>query len=165
MTRVTFCMRWRRLFATDVSINGYQREGTNMTDTTKPPRAGVSRRHVLKAAAGGAGVAIGSDAIRGFPTIWAQNLKDIKLLHVGQSYSAIKEIGIQASKDLGFTIEVQVVDANTQLNRLFTQPKTIDINDMELFDMIRLQGKKVLAPVPTAKYQAVRQDRADLHQG
>ena len=68
-------------------------------------------------------------------------------------YSAIKEIGIQASKDLGFTIEIQVVDANTQLNRLFTQPKTIDINDMESFDMIRLQGKKVLAPIPTAKYK------------
>ena len=124
-----------------------------MTDTTKLTRAGVSRRYVLKAAAGAAGVAIGSGAIRGFPTIWAQNLKDIKLLHVGQSYSAIKEIGIQATKDLGFTIEIQVVDANTQLNRLFTQPKTIDINDMESFDMIRLQGKKVLAPIPTAKYK------------
>src|ERR1700675_1663781 len=105
-----------------------------MTDTTKPTRAGVSRRHVLKAAAAGAGVAIGSDAIRGFPTIWAQNLKDVKLLHVGQSYSAIKEIAIQASKDLGFTVEMQVVDSNTQLNRLLTQPKTIDINDMESFD-------------------------------
>ena len=103
-----------------------------MTDTSKPTLAGVTRRHVLKAAAGVAGTAIGSNAIRGFPTIWAQNLKDIKLLHVGQSYSAIKEIGIQASKDLGFTIEIQVVDANTQLNRLFTQPKTIDINDMEI---------------------------------
>ncbi len=124
-----------------------------MTDTSKPTLAGVTRRHVVKAAAGVAGAAIGSNAIRGFPTIWAQNLKDIKLLHVGQSYSAIKEIGIQASKDLGFTIEIQVVDANTQLNRLFTQPKTIDINDMELFDMIRLQGKKVLAPIPTAKYK------------
>ncbi len=124
-----------------------------MSITAKPARAGVSRRHVLKAAAGGAGLAIGSDAIRGFPTIWAQNLKDIKLLHVGQSYSAIKEIGIQASKDLGFTIEVQVVDANTQLNRLFTQPKTIDINDMKSFDVIRLQGKKVLAPVPVSKYK------------
>src|ERR1700744_5396978 len=124
-----------------------------MTDTTKPTRGGVSRRHVLKAAAGVTGVAFGSGAIRGFPTNWAQNLKEIKLLHVGQSYSAIKEIGVQASKDLGFTVEIQVVDANTQLNRLFTQPKTIDINDMESFDVIRLQGKKVLAPIPTAKYK------------
>src|SRR5690349_6883746 len=126
---------------------------TNMTNATRPLHASVSRRRVLKAAAGGAGLAIGSNAIRGFPTIWAQNLKDIKLLHVGQSYSAIKEIGIQASKDLGFTIEIQVVDANTQLNRLFTQPKTIDINDMESFDVIRLQGKKVLAPVPVSRYK------------
>ena len=110
----------------------------------------MSRRTVIKAAAIGAGAAIGSGAVQGFPTIWAQNLKDIKLLHVGQSYSAIKEIGTQASKDLGFTVEIQVVDANTQLNRLFTQPKTIDINDMESFDMIRLQGKKVLAPIPTS---------------
>src|SRR6202140_3811322 len=102
MTRVSLCMRSWRLFATDVPINSNQWEGTDMTDPTKPLRTGVLRRHVLSAAAGGRGVSIGSDAIRGFPTIWAQNLKDIKLLHVGQSYSAIKEIGIQASKDLGF---------------------------------------------------------------
>src|SRR3954469_6864216 len=124
-----------------------------MTNKNGPSRAGLSRRRVLKVGAAGAGAAIGSNAIRGFPTIWAQNLKDIRLLHVGQSYSAIKEIGIQASKDLGFTIEIQVVDANTQLNRLLTQPKTIDINDIESFDVIRLQGRKVLAPIPVSRYK------------
>ena len=135
-----------------------------MSITAKPARAGVSRRHVLKASAGGAGLAIGSDAIRGFPTIWAQNLKDITLLHVGQSYSAIKEIGIQASKDLGFTIEIQVVDANTQLNRLFTQPKTIDINDMESFDVIRSSGQEGAGAGTGEQIQALRQNGPHLHQ-
>ncbi len=124
-----------------------------MTDDTTSTAGGISRRGVLKAAAATAGVAIGSGAVTGFPTIWAQNLKDIKLLHVGQSYSAIKEIGVQASKDLGFTIEIQVVDSNVQLNRLLTQPKTIDINDMESFDVKRLQNKKILRPINIKEYK------------
>lgn len=120
-------------------------------DDAKP--TGVSRRLVIKTAAIGTGAAIGSGAIQGFPTIWAQTLKDIKLLHVGESYSAIKDIGVQASKDLGFTVEIQAVDQNTQRNRLLTQPKTIDINDMSSFQIYYLLGKKVVQPIPVAKYK------------
>ena len=62
----------------------------------------ITRRRLLKGAATGAGVAIGSGLVKGFPTIWAQNIKDVKLVQVGGSYSAIIDIGRQASKDLGF---------------------------------------------------------------
>ena len=62
--------------------------------------SGATRRGVLKGAAAAAGVAAGSGAIKGFPTVWAQNLKDVKLLHLGSSYSAIVDIARQASKDL-----------------------------------------------------------------
>src|SRR5689334_9072751 len=92
-----------------------------------------SRRQVLRGAAAATGVAIGGDLVRGFPTIWAQTTKDIKLVHVGGSYSAIPEIAKQASKDLGFTVEMQAADQDAQLNRTLTQPKTIDINDISTF--------------------------------
>ena len=68
----------------------------------------------MKASAAGAGLAAGAGAFSGFPTVWAQNIKDITLAHVGGSYSAIKEIGEQATKDLGFKVEMQAVDPATQ---------------------------------------------------
>ena len=54
---------------------------------------GLDRRTVLKGAAATAGAAVGSGAITGCPTIWAQNIRDITLLQVGGSYSAIIDIG------------------------------------------------------------------------
>jgi len=42
-----------------------------MTETQKP---GLSRRRLLTAASATVGVAAGSGALRGFPTIWAQNI-------------------------------------------------------------------------------------------
>jgi putative spermidine/putrescine transport system substrate-binding protein len=50
----------------------------------------LSRRQVLKGAAAVAGAAAGSGAITGFPTIWAQEIKDIELRHVGVSYSVVR---------------------------------------------------------------------------
>jgi putative spermidine/putrescine transport system substrate-binding protein len=70
-------------------------------------KKGISRRAVLKAGAAVTGAAIGADAIRGFPTIWAQEIKDIELRHVGVSYSVVKAIGDQAAKDLGFKVTMQ----------------------------------------------------------
>jgi putative spermidine/putrescine transport system substrate-binding protein len=42
----------------------------------------IRRRQVLNVAAAGAGLAVGSGLVRGFPTVWAQNIKDIKLVQV-----------------------------------------------------------------------------------
>ncbi len=114
---------------------------------------GISRRHLLKTTAAGVGVAVGSGAISGFPAIWAQNVKDVTLVHVGGSFSAIKEIGDQAQKDLGFKVAMQAVDPATQLNRVLTQPNTVDINDTDATQLPFLQGKGVLMPIPIAKYK------------
>jgi putative spermidine/putrescine transport system substrate-binding protein len=123
------------------------------TSTKDGKRGRLSRRKLLKAAAAGVGVAAGSGAMRGFPTVWAQSIKDIKLVHAGGSYSAIKEIADQATKDLGFTVEMQAIDPATQLNRSLTQPKTIDINDIPTTTIAYLLGKGVLQPVPRTKYK------------
>ena len=111
----------------------------------------ISRRRVLKGAGAGAGLAMGSGLVTGFPTVWAQNIKDITLVHTGGSYSAIKDIGDQATKDLGFKVTMQAVDPDTQLNRSLTQPKTIDINDMPTTTVPYLLGKGVLQAVPVSK--------------
>ncbi len=126
-----------------------------MSDATSggSGRTGLSRRTLLQGVAAGVGVAAGSGALTGFPTIWAQNIKDITLTHVGGSYAAIKEIGDQAKKDLGFSIEMQAVDPGTQLNRSLTQPKSIDINNLDSSEVVFLAGKGVLRPLKVSDYK------------
>ena len=59
---------------------------SSLKTPTKTKTKQLSRRAVLKAGAAATGAAIGSDVVRGFPTIWAQEIKDIELRHVGVSY-------------------------------------------------------------------------------
>ncbi|MHB1108920.1 MAG: ABC transporter substrate-binding protein [Devosia sp.] len=90
---------------------------------------GISRRAILK---GGAAI-VGATAVTGFPTVWAQNIKDITLNHTGMSYSTIADIARQASQDLGFKVEMSVVDHPGLTNRMVNDPKSIDIADMEIW--------------------------------
>ncbi len=113
----------------------------------------LSRRKLIKAAAATTGVAAGSGALRGFPTIWAQTIKDITLVHVGGAVSAIPEIGAQASKDLGFKIQMQAVNTDAQLSRTLSQPNTIDINDIPTTSLYYLLGRNVLQAIPLSKYK------------
>jgi len=62
----------------------------------------MSRRSVLKGAPTLAGAAAGSAPL-GIPTIWAQEIKDIELRHVGVSYSVVK--AHSAKVDTGFASE------------------------------------------------------------
>src|SRR5882672_8174380 len=96
------------------------------------PDSGVNttRRTILKSAAAVAGVA-GAQAITGFPLIWSQEIKNIELRHVGVSYSVVKAIGDQASKDLGFKVTMQNLDTSAAINRFVTQPASVDIADVE----------------------------------
>src|SRR5258708_22269954 len=89
-----------------------------------------SRRQLLKGAAAVAGAAAGSSVI-GAPVIWAQEIKDIELRHVGVSYSVVKAIGDQAAKDLGFKVTMQNLDTSAAINRFITQPNSVDIPDLE----------------------------------
>ena len=123
-----------------------------------------NRRTLLKGAAAG-GAVVATESVTGFPTVWAQNTKDITLVHAGGSYAAIKEIGDQASKDLGFKIVMQAITDDVQLNRSLTQPNTIDINNIDSTKLPYLVGKGVIAPIPVEQIQAVGRDGAALHQG
>jgi putative spermidine/putrescine transport system substrate-binding protein len=122
-------------------------------DDTIGNGSGPSRRLILKGAAAGIGAAVGSGATIGFPTIWAQSIKDVTLIHIGGSWGAIKEIADQATKDLGFKVEMQVVDPQTQLNRALTQSKSFDINTCDNSSIAYLQSKGVLKPIAVKDYK------------
>ena len=116
-------------------------------------RTGTSRRQLLRGAAALAGAAIGSGALRGFPTIWAQNIKDVTLIHIGGSFAAIKQIADQAKKDLGFTVEMQAVDQKTLLQRTLTQPKSFDVENIDNSLIMYLEGKGALKPIAVKDYK------------
>lgn len=104
---------------------------------------------LLKNGAAVAGLAAGSGAITSFPTVWAQNIQDVVITNVGQSFSVIPQIAAQATKDLGFKIDMQTVDLNTQMNRLFTQPDSIDIADVSIIvipDIMKKIGLPIRSP-------------------
>ncbi len=124
-----------------------------MTQRDRTSAAGLTRRRLLKGGAAAAGLAAGAGAMTGFPTIWAQNIKDVVITHVGQSFSVIPQIAAQASKDLGFKIDMQTVDLNTQMNRLFTQPDSIDIADVSINVVPDIMKKKIGLPIPVSKYK------------
>jgi putative spermidine/putrescine transport system substrate-binding protein len=121
--------------------------------TTKPGSKGISRRAMLKSVAAVGGAAIGSDAITGFPTIWAQNIKDIVLHHAGPPVTAIPAIAEQASKDLGFTVQMQASENADLLNRFLSQSSAIDCADISLVYMRYLIGRHVLQTIPMAKFK------------
>ncbi len=115
----------------------------------KPRPKNVSRRALLA----GVGAAVGSGAITGFPTIWAQNIKDVVLRHAGPPVTAIPAIAEQASKDLGFTVQMQAAENADLLNRFLSQSNAIDCADISLTYMRYLIGRNVLQAIPLAKFK------------
>ena len=117
----------------------------------KTVKSGFSRRSVLKGTAAAAGVAVGSGAVKGFPTLWAQNLKDITLRSVGSGVTHIDPYKQMAEEDLGFKLEFTVLDFLAIRTRGITQPRSFDI-----FEPTYNDYKKIW---PTGNFQAVDSDR------
>lgn len=117
------------------------------------PSRGVSRRRLLKGAAAVGGLAAGSGALTGFPTIWAQNIKDVVLHHAGPPVTAIPAIAEQASKDLGFTVQMQASENADLLNRFLSQSSSIDCADISLVYMRYLIGRGVLQAIPLSRFK------------
>ncbi|MEM1049727.1 MAG: extracellular solute-binding protein [Pseudomonadota bacterium] len=92
---------------------------------------GLNRRSLLKGGAAATGAAIGSGAVTGFPTIWAQNIKDVTLRQFGTGVSNLNEVAQKVKEDLGFTLEMTALDSDSVTQRAATQPKSFDIADIE----------------------------------
>jgi putative spermidine/putrescine transport system substrate-binding protein len=60
-------------------------------------------------------------------------IKDITLVHTGMSYSTMDDIARQATADLGFKVEMSVVDHAGLIDRLLNEPDSVDIVDMEIW--------------------------------
>jgi putative spermidine/putrescine transport system substrate-binding protein len=114
-------------------------------------RGGVSRRRFLKGASAAAGLAAGSGAIGGFPTIWAQNIKDVTINHAGPPVTAIPRIAEQASKDLGFTVHMQASENADLLNRFLSQSSAIDVADVSLPYLRYVTGRNIFQAIPIGK--------------
>jgi hypothetical protein len=95
------------------------------------PACGTTRRRLLlRGTAALAGVTAASGAFTGFPTIWAQNIKDVVLRQAGSPVAAIPKIADQANKDLGFTISMQATE-NRIVHSLYDWS-----DDMEFMEII-----------------------------
>ncbi|MEM6988486.1 MAG: twin-arginine translocation signal domain-containing protein, partial [Pseudomonadota bacterium] len=123
-----------------------------MTDKTESAKKqGISRRALLKGSAAVAGAAVGSGAITGFPTIWAQNIKNVTLRQFGTGVSNLNEVAAKVKEDLGFTLEMTALDSDSVTQRAATQPKSFDIADIEYWICKKVWGAGNLQAMDTSK--------------
>jgi putative spermidine/putrescine transport system substrate-binding protein len=112
---------------------------------------GFSRRQVIKATAATAGLAVGSGAITGFPTIWAQNIKNVTLRQFGTGVSNLNAIAEKCKADLGITLQMTALDSDAVSQRAVTQSKSYDIADIEYWSCKKIFPTGVMQPMDTSK--------------
>ena len=111
--------------------------------------AGISRRNMLKGASALAGAAIGSGALGGFPTVWAQN--PITLRQFGTGVSNLNAIAEKCKEDLGITLEMTATDSDAAAQRAVTQPDSYDIADVEYWICKKVFPTGVLQPMDVGR--------------
>ncbi|MGD9738937.1 MAG: PotD/PotF family extracellular solute-binding protein [Bauldia sp.] len=125
-----------------------------MTTSTKPARpkeTGLSRRSMLKGAAAVGGAALGSGAITGFPTIWAQNIQNVVLRQFGTGVSNQNAIADKVREDLGFTLQMTALDSDAVSQRAVTQPDSYDIADIEYWICKKVFPAGVMQPMDVSR--------------
>src|SRR6202008_490648 len=108
---------------------------------------GFGRRSLLASA----GAVAGSGAITGFPTIWAQNIKNVTLRQFGTGVSNLNAIADKVKQDLGFKLEMTALDTDAVVQKAVTQPKSYDVADIEYFSCKKVFPTGVLQPMDTKK--------------
>jgi putative spermidine/putrescine transport system substrate-binding protein len=122
-----------------------QQEGDREMAATSAKR--FRRRSILAAA----GVAAGGGAITGFPTIWAQNIKNVTLRQFGTGVSNLNAVAEKVKQDLGFTLEMTALDTDAVTQKAVTQPKSYDIADIEYFAIKKVFPTGVMQPMDAKK--------------
>src|SRR5450755_4648919 len=107
----------------------------------------LSRCRLLERTAAGAGAV----AITGFPTVWAQNIKNVVLKQFGTGVSNQNAIADKVKQDLGFTLQMTALDSDAVTQRAVTQPKSYDIADIEYWICKKVFPAGVLRPMDTKK--------------
>ena len=109
------------------------------------------RRSILTAA----GAAAGSGVITGFPTIWAQNIKNVTLRQFGTGVSNLNAVAEKVKQDLGFTLAMTALDTDAVTQKAVTQPKSYDIADIEYFAIKKVFPTGVMQPMDAKKIKLV----------
>jgi putative spermidine/putrescine transport system substrate-binding protein len=120
-----------------------------MTETTS--KKGLNRRGALKLAGAAVGAAAGSGAITGFPTIWAQNIKNVTIRQFGTGVSSLNAISDKVKSDLGFTLQMTASDSDAAAQKAVTQPRSYDVADIEYWICKKVFPAGVLQPMDTKK--------------
>ena len=108
---------------------------------------GLGRRAVLASA----GIIAGSGALGGFPTIWAQNIKNLTLRQFGTGVSNLNAVADKVKQDLGFTLSMTALDTDAVTQKAVTQPKSYDIADIEYFAIKKVFPTGVMQPMDAKK--------------
>ena len=90
-------------------------------------KTGVSRRSVLKGTAAVAGAAAATTLSGGFPTVWAQDIKDITVRTVGMAVSNMKPLEDMANEALDFQVRQTAAEIPAIQARGLTQPDSGDL--------------------------------------
>ncbi len=110
---------------------------------------GLSRRAVLKGAAGLAGAAAGSGAITGFPAVWSQ--EDKVLRYLGTAVNQSDDMTKKVKEDTGITIQNIVATTDDVTKRVITQPNSFDVLDTEYFSLKKLVPSGNILPMDAKK--------------
>jgi putative spermidine/putrescine transport system substrate-binding protein len=119
---------------------------------TTTSRGRIGRRNLLRTAGLATfGAAAGSGAVTGFPTIWAQNIKNVTLRQFGTGVSNLNAIADKVKQDLGFTLQMTALDTDAVTQKAVTQPRSYDVADIEYFLCKKVFPTGVLQPMDTKK--------------
>src|SRR3981081_4838157 len=99
-------------------------------------KSGVSRRDVLKGAAGAVGLAAGSGGITGFPYVHSAEPKVLRYL--GTAVNEGDDISKKCLEDTGIKIEYITATTDDVTKRVITQPNSFDVLDTEYFSLKKL---------------------------
>jgi putative spermidine/putrescine transport system substrate-binding protein len=109
----------------------------------------LSRRAVLKGAAGLAGAAAGSGAITGFPAVWSQEEKVLRYL--GTAVNQSDDLTKKVKEDTGITIQNIIATTDDVTKRVITQPNSFDVLDTEYFSLKKLVPSGNILPMDAKK--------------
>ena len=106
-------------------------------------KSNITRRGALTLA----GATVGSGAITGFPTIWAQNIRNVTLRQFGTGVSNLNALADKVKADLGFTLQMTALDTDAVTQKAVTQPRSYDIADIEYFLCKKIFPAGVMQPM------------------
>ncbi|WP_419787090.1 ABC transporter substrate-binding protein [Pseudodesulfovibrio sp.] len=118
-------------------------------DTKKDGK--MSRRKFLGTAAVATAAVAAAPVITGFPTVWAQNSKNVVLRQFGTGTASVNAIAEKAKEELGITVQMTAMDSDAVVQRAVTQPKSYDIADIEYWVCKKVYPAGVIQPMDTKR--------------